>query len=189
MLSCLGPPGSRRLIAARSIVLDEPGVVDELDAPWYRQATCHKRGRGVGRLGDGVGRLGDLSVVRRDHLGPVGGVDLVAVVGRRVVASGDHHAGGGTQVLDGIGGDRRRQRASEDEYPDACGGGHLRHVARELGRAVAGVASDDQPAAGMRLGPCRAAIGRRLLSSCEPRAGSSSPDRRRAPPGAPPSRS
>ncbi len=142
MLSCLGPSGSRRLTAAALVVLDEPGVVDELDASRYRRAICHKQV-------PGVGRLGDLSVVRRDHLGPVGGVDLVAVVGRRVVTSRDHDAGGGSQVLDGIGGDRRRQRASEDEYPDACGGGHLRHVARELGRAVAGVAPDDEPAAGM----------------------------------------
>ena len=59
------------------------------------------------------GEVGDPRVVRGDHLGAVGGVGLVAVVGRRVVARGDHHAGRGTQLTHGEGGDRRGQGAGK----------------------------------------------------------------------------
>ena len=89
------------------------------------------------------GEVGDPRVVRGDHLGAVGGVGLVAVVGRRVVARGDHHAGRGTQLTHGEGGDRRGQGAGKGAHAHARRRRHRRDVLGEGRRAVAGVVADD----------------------------------------------
>ena len=51
----------------------------------------------------------------RDDLRTVSGVGLVAVVGRRVVARGDHHARGGPEVTDGERGERGGERSRQKD--------------------------------------------------------------------------
>ena len=115
-------------------VLDQPGV---------------RVGRDQRRPGGG---LGDQGVVRRDHLGAVGHVDLVAVVRRRVVAGRDHHAGRRLEVLDGKGGERRRQWAWKDPDPQPRPGGDVGDVGGEIVRSVPGVPPDHDPPT-RKLGP------------------------------------
>ncbi len=92
---------------------------------------------------DDVDGSGDLGVGRRDQLDPVGQVELVAVVGRRVVAGGDHDAGVGPEFEDAVGEHRRGQRSGQELGPAAQGGDHSDGVDGEGGRAVAGVVPDD----------------------------------------------
>ena len=69
-----------------------------------------------GERGDGADGLdcgGDLGVGRRHDLGAVAEVDLVAVVLRRVVARGHHHARDAAEVADRVGEDRGRKRARQ----------------------------------------------------------------------------
>ena len=74
----------------------------------------------AGHVGDRADRgdpRGDLGVGRRHDLAAVAEVDLVAVVLRRVVAGGDHHAGDAAELADREGQQRRRQRPREHAAP------------------------------------------------------------------------
>ena len=99
-------------------------------------------------LGDLVDPGGDLGVGRRHDLGAVAQVDLVAVVLRRVVRGGDHHAGDAAEVPDAEGDHRSRQRPRRDQGLEAGAGHDLGGVAGEDVGVVPGVEADDHPAAG-----------------------------------------
>ena len=82
-----GPPGSRKPSTARRYAPSSSASSTSSISP-----------ASAGRVGDSalpgaVAASAISGVVRRDHLGAVGHVDLVAVVSGRVVAGGDHHAG------------------------------------------------------------------------------------------------
>ena len=112
-----------------------------------------------GHVGQGPDRLDagrDLGVGRRHDLAAVAEVDLVAVVARRVVAGGHHHAGDAAELADREREQRGRQRAREHERAQAGPGHHLGGVAREHVGVVAGVVPDhDRRRRGRRPGPCR----------------------------------
>ena len=90
------------------------------------------RRRGEGACEPIARHLGDEGVVRRYHLGAVGHVDLVSVVGRGVVARGDHDAGRRAEVLDGKGRQGCRQRTGEGVHPYPGPGCDRSDVAGEL---------------------------------------------------------
>ena len=98
--------------------------------------------------GDGPDRRLDLGVHRRHDLRPVEGVDLVAVVLRRVVRGGDHHAGHRAQVPDREGQHRGGQQPGQQPGVEAGGGQHARRVGGEGPRAVPAVVADHHDAAG-----------------------------------------
>ena len=98
--------------------------------------ACHRGARGVG----------DDGVARRYQLGAVCHVDLVSVVGRRVVACSDHHARSRTEVLDGKSRQGGRKRTGKGPYAYTSTSGDYGDVAGEFGRSVAGVATHDNPA-------------------------------------------
>ncbi len=104
--------------------------------------------RHVAHRAHGVDRSADLGVGRRDDLGAVAEVDLVAVVLRRVVARGDHDAGGAAEVADRVREHRRRQRPRQDVGVDARALHDLGGVAGERVGLVAGVVPDDDRAPG-----------------------------------------
>ena len=82
-----------------------------------------------------------------DDLRTVVGVDLVAVVLRRVVRCGDHDAGGRAEVLHGEREHRRRQRPRHEPRVEPGGGEDRGGVAGEVGGPVPRVeADDDRPA-------------------------------------------
>jgi hypothetical protein len=85
----------------------------------------------------------DLGVRGRHDLAAVPEVELVAVVGRRVVASGDHDTGGGVQVTDGEGEQRRRLLRWQQMHWDTRTGQHSGRLAGKLVAAPPGVAPDD----------------------------------------------
>ena len=93
-------------------------------------------------------------VGRRHDLAAVAEVDLVAVVLRRVVARGDHHAGRAAELADREGQHGRRQRPRH--HPDLEPGArhHLGGVAGEVVAAVPRVEADHHRA-GRRPAPCR----------------------------------
>ena len=136
-----GPSGVEEAEHGPTIGLEQLGLVDRLGGAGLGPIEIRERARlGVrGRFGYGV-------VIGRDHLGAVCGVDLVAVVGRWVVTGGDHHARGRPEMLDGKGGDGCRERAGDHADPHPRREGDIGDVDRELRRAVAGVAPDDEPA-------------------------------------------
>ena len=86
---------------------------------------------------------GDLGVGRRHDLAAVAEVDLVAVVLRRVVAGGDHHAGDAAELADREGQQRggQRPRAARSALKPGAGH-HLGGVAGEDVGVVAGVVPD-----------------------------------------------
>ena len=101
-------------------------VVEELSVHLngvIAEDLCHRHL--VGRT-DGGNGCGDLAVGRRDDLHGVDVVDLVPVVGGRVVARRDYDGGHGREVLGRIGNQRRRHRLREvhdfeaggDQYGD-----------------------------------------------------------------------
>ena len=107
---------------------------------------------GIAAAGPAVGDRGrDLGVDRRDDLRTGAVVDLVAVVGGRVVARGHHHAGGGAEVAHRVRGHRCRPRRDREPHRDARGGEHARRVAREHVGEMAVVEADHHAA----LGPVR----------------------------------
>ena len=136
-------------------VLDQPGdgvevAVDDLLLEHLAGAAA----RDVGDRADGRDPGRDLGVGRRHDLAAVAEVDLVAVVARRVVARGDHHAGGAAELADREREDRGRQRSGQDVRREPGAGHHLGGVAGEDVGVVAGVVPDhDGAAAGAR---CRA---------------------------------
>ncbi len=86
---------------------------------------------------------GDPPVGRRDDLRAVAEVDLVPVVLRRVVRRGDHDAGVGAEVADGVGQHRRGHRVREHGRPAAHPRDDRTGVVREDVRVGAGVEPDD----------------------------------------------
>ena len=107
-----------------------------------RQDLARVRARHVGQGADRGDLLGDLGVGGRHDLAAVAEVDLVAVVLRRVVAGGDHHAGDAAELADRERQERCRQGPGEDQGAEAGAGHHLRGVAREHLGVVAGVVAD-----------------------------------------------
>ncbi len=107
-----------------------------------RQDLAGVRAGHVGQAADRGDPLGDLGVGGRHDLAAVAEVDLVAVVLRRVVAGGDHHAGDAAELADREGQERCRQRPGEDQGAQAGAGHHLRGVPREHVGVVAGVVAD-----------------------------------------------
>ena len=93
-------------------------------------------------------RGADLGVDRRDDLRTAAVVDLVAVVGGRVVTRGHHHAGGGAEVANCVRGDGRRPRARREPHRYAGRGEHTRGVAREHVGEMAVVEADHHAARG-----------------------------------------
>ena len=90
----------------------------------------------------------DLGVHRRHDLRAVGGIDLVAVVLRRVVRGGHHHPGRRLQVADREGQHRGRQQPGQQPGVEAGRCEHRRRVRGEGPRAVPAVVADhhDPPA-------------------------------------------
>ncbi len=107
----------------------------------------------VDRGTDRVDRGRDGDVGRRDDLrGPLD-VDLVAVVGRRVVAGGDDDARGGIERLLRECTDRGRLVGEEAVHVHAGAGDDGSHIAGEALRVVPGVERDDDAALrGGRIG-------------------------------------
>ena len=97
----------------------------------------------VGQRADGGDPRGDLGVGGRHDLAAVAEVDLVAVVLRRVVAGGDHHAGDAPELADREGQQRGGQRPRQHQGPEPGAGHHLGGVAREDVAVVPGVEADD----------------------------------------------
>ena len=111
---------------------------------------------------DGGDPGGDLAVGGRDDLAAVAEVDLVAVVLRRVVAGGDHHAGRAAQLADREREERRGQRPRHHERLEPGAGHDLRGVAGEDVGVVAGVETDhDGPALVAGVAEVRRQAGRR----------------------------
>ncbi len=104
-----------------------------------------QRARGLGdrnlcQRPDAGDPLLDLGIDGRYHLGAVAQVELVPVVGRRVVARGDHHAGRRAQLPD-----REREQGSgarprQQVHRDTRSGQHPRHLVSEVRRPVPRVA-------------------------------------------------
>ena len=107
--------------------------------------------RDLARRADGPDRRLDLGVGRRHDLRAVVGVDLVAVVLRRVVRRGDHHAGRRAEVLHGEGEHRRGQHPRQEVGREPGGGEDRGRVAGEVERAVPGVEADDDRRAGLAV--------------------------------------
>ncbi len=103
--------------------------------------------RDVGRV-DLVDASSDPCVVRGHDLGAVGQVDLVPVVGRRVVRGGDDHAGSGVEVGDRPGEHGCRHVLVEQHRLDAVGGHHASGVGREHVALATGIEPDHDAAPG-----------------------------------------
>ncbi len=94
----------------------------------------------------------EISVSTGGHdLSTVGGEHLVAVVGRRVVRSGDHDPGGGAELRDVPREHRRRHHVGEDHRPHAPGGADPCRVEGEGIALAPGVVADDHAPLG-RIG-------------------------------------
>ena len=92
---------------------------------------------------DGVDARGDLLVGGRHDLRAGAEVHLVAVVGGRVVAGGDHHPGRGTHPGDVPRQHRRGDDVREQQRPNPTGSAHPRRVEREGVALATGVEADD----------------------------------------------
>ncbi len=119
-----------------------------------RSVVEHFDQRVVGRGERDRGRIeridagGDADVVRRHDLRAVAEVHLVAVVGRRVVAGGDHDARDRVELGDVPRQHRCRQRRRQQHRPHAHRGEHPGGVEREVVALAAGVVADDDAALG-----------------------------------------
>ena len=192
--SAVDAPSSRRRRAAacRRCVRSRGAVAGQAgDARRGRRRGRRRRAprqpspRGtVGERADRVDRGGDLGVGRRHDLAAVAEVDLVAVVLRRVVARGHHHAGDAAEVADREGQQRAWAAAGAAPAREPGAGHHLGGVAREDVGVVAGVVPDHDGVA----------VGRAVVARGTPRArprrgsrrrGSSGSGRRPAPRAAP----
>ena len=80
----------------------------------------------------------DLGIHRRHDLRAVGGIDLVAVVLRRVVRGGHHHPGRRAEVADREGQHRGRQQPGQQPGVEAGGGEDRRGVLRRTPGTGAG---------------------------------------------------
>jgi hypothetical protein len=98
--------------------------------------------RHVGERADRGDPGRDLHIGGGHDLAAVAEVDLVAVVLRRVVAGGDHHAGDAAQLADREGQQRRRQRPRHHQRAQPRARHHLGGVAREHLGVVSGVVPD-----------------------------------------------
>ena len=133
-----GPSGSRRRGRRGRVGTKDRFLVEVLDQPLLTGRRLGER-----RRPELAGERGDPRVVGRDDLRTVSGIGLVAVVGRRVVARGDHHPRGGPEVADGERGERGGERSwqqTDAHTRPGCDGGR---VGGEDRRSVAGVAADD----------------------------------------------
>ena len=134
----------------------EVGLAD-VDDPVRRRPTGTETAGGCG--GD---RGLDLGVRGRGELAPVVDVDLVAVVGGRVVRGGDLDAGDGADLPDREREHGGGQRAGQ--HPDGEPGAreHLGGGRGERLRPAAGVPADDdrRPGPALRAQPAREAGGR-----------------------------
>ena len=93
---------------------------------------------------------------------PVAVVDLVTVVGRRVVARGHHHARDRAEVAHRVRGDGRRPVTSREPHWDAGCGEHTRRLPRERARPAPVVEAHDDWAVGVMIAEvARQAGGRR----------------------------
>ena len=118
----------------------------EIDHEPPRAQVGELRHRQLVAAADGRDRGGDAGVVRRDDLRAVAPVDLVAVVLRRVVARGDHHAGARVRRGDRPRGGRRRPRSVREVDAKPGATEHARGVLGELERVVARVVTDHDAA-------------------------------------------
>ena len=98
--------------------------------------------RHVGERADGLDPGRDLGVGRGHDLAAVAEVDLVAVVARRVVAGGHHHAGHAAELADRERQQGSGQRAWQHQGAEARPGHHLGGVASEDVGVVPGVVPD-----------------------------------------------
>ncbi len=116
------------------------------------EALCERPGEGrVRRDGARLGGSGDRRVGGRDDLGAVPNVNLVAVVGRRVVTGGDHDPCRRLKVAHSECRDRRRQGAHEPPRPQAAGRHYPGRVVGQLRRTMPSVMAHDH-ADGSRSG-------------------------------------
>ena len=99
-------------------------------------------------------------------------IDLVAVVLRRIVRCGHHHAGDAAKMADAEGHDRRRQRSRRDHGLEAGARHDLRSVACEDVGVAPGIETDDHLAAGQAMikkvaSQCGRCLSRRRLGSSD----------------------
>ena len=88
----------------------------------------------------------DCRVVRRDDLGAITQVHLVAVVPGRIVAGRHHDAGGRAQFGDRPRTDGCRQRTREQQRAHTMSGEDTSRIGRELLASVSGIEADHDPA-------------------------------------------
>ena len=118
-------------------------LIDRVDAVGGARHLV-RRGRGVDPGRDlGVGGRHDLHTLAVLVGGAATEVDLVTVVGRRVVRGGDHDSRVAVQRPHGVGGDGSGQLLGQRQRGQARRGEHLERRVHEVGRAVPGVAADD----------------------------------------------
>jgi hypothetical protein len=91
---------------------------------------------------------GDLVVGRRNDLGSVPQVDLVAVVLWRVVTGGDHHSCRAGEVADGEREQRSWKLTGETQHSQSRPGDHSGGFVGEALGAVTGVVADHDPRRG-----------------------------------------
>jgi hypothetical protein len=131
-----GEPGDGVEVGVDDVLAQHPpaGLADRLP---------RHRGKGADRRDPGR----DLGVGRRHDLAAVAEVDLVAVVLRRVVARGDHHARDRAELADRVGEQRRRQRTGEEQRGQPGAAHHLGGVLGEHVGVVPCVVPDHDGAA------------------------------------------
>ena len=123
------------------------GAGDLVAVPGDERAV-ERPGRYLAQRAERPDRGLDLGVGGRDDLGPVGEVQLVAVVRGRVVTRGDHDAGGGGQLPDRERQQRRRARSRQQVNAQPGAGQHPRRLVGEPRRTVPGIGADDHAGAG-----------------------------------------
>ena len=99
--------------------------------------------RHFGRRPSGRDRRGNVGIRWRDDLGSVLGVDLVAVVGGRVVRRRDNDRSGPSEVERGVGHQRRRRRVREVADLEPSGHQHGDRVVHERRRRKPGIAPNN----------------------------------------------
>jgi hypothetical protein len=108
-----------------------------------RQLEIHHRNRAQGS--DRIHGPADALIVGRDDLRAVLPVDLVAIVGRRIVAGRDHDPRARPERRHRERANRSGYRIGKDVHRDAGAGQHASSVFRKLGRHAAAVPSHHDP--------------------------------------------